>query len=90
MKTREKPQIKHNTIAAVIRERNPDFILFSGIMVYCDEFERFLEVITSNYAGGKMVTVHPNLTLHSPPFSPSVRGTGEEYKGTMVFHPLPV
>ena len=91
MKTREKPQIKHNAIAAVIRERNPDFILFSGDMVYCDEFERFLEVITSNYTGSKMVTVHPNLTLHSPPFSPSVRGTGGGIQGDNEYSPpLPV
>src|SRR3990167_7592651 len=81
IKTREKPQVKHNVIARVIREKNPDFILFSGDMVYCDEFEIFLEVITSNYAGNKMVTVHPHLNLPSPPFSPSVRGTGGEIQG---------
>jgi len=75
IKTREKPQVKHNAIAAVTRERDPDFILFSGDMVYCDEFERFLEVITSNYAGNKMVTVHPHINLPPPSFSPSVRGT---------------
>src|SRR3972149_8120447 len=75
IKTREKPQVKHNAIAAVTRERDPDFILFSGDMVYCDEFERFLEVITSNYAGNKMVTAHPHITLPPPSFSPSVRGT---------------
>ena len=78
MKTREKPQIKHNAIAAVIREKNPDFILFSGDMVYYDEFERFLEVITNNYTGSKMGTVHPHLNLPPPPFSPSGRGTGGE------------
>src|SRR3989338_10063668 len=71
IKTREKPQVKHNAIAAVIRERNPDFILFSGDMVYCDEFERFLEVITNNYAVSKMITVHPHINLPPPPFSPS-------------------
>ena len=88
MKTREKPQIKHHAIARVIRERNPDFILFSGDMVYCDEFERFLEVITNNYAGSKMVTVRPHLNLprqgggiqgdneHSPPLVGGVRGGG--------------
>ncbi len=81
IKTREKPQIKHNAIAKVIRERNPDFILFSGDMVYCDEFERFLEVITNNYAGSKMGAVHPHLNLPPPPFSPSVRGTRGEIQG---------
>ncbi|MBM4064490.1 MAG: hypothetical protein FJ266_02440 [Planctomycetes bacterium] len=89
IKTREKPQVKHNAIAKVIRERNPDFILFSGDMVYCDEFERFLEVITNNYAGSKMVTVHPHLNLPPPPpegdrgrtFSPSGRGTGGGIQG---------
>ena len=81
IKTREKPQVKHNAIARVIRERNPDFILFSGDMIYYDEFERFLEVITSNYAGSKMVTVHPHLNLPPPPFSPSLRGTGGGIQG---------
>src|SRR3989338_8556803 len=76
IKTREKPQTKHNAMAKVIRELDPDFILFSGDMIYCDEFERFLEVITNNYAGSKQVTVHPHLNLPPPPFSPSVRGTG--------------
>src|SRR3989337_4038285 len=87
MKTREKPQVKHNTIASVIRENNPDFILFSGDMVYCDEFERFLEVITNNYAGSKMVTVRPHLNLPSPPLSPSVRGTGGGIQGDDEYSP---
>src|SRR3990167_4322623 len=89
IETREKPQVKHNAIARVIRERNPDFILFSGDMVYYDEFERFLEVITNNYTGNKMVTVHPHLSLphqgggiqgdneDSPPLVGGVRGGGE-------------
>ena len=81
MKTREKPQIKHNAIAAVIREKNPDFILFSGDMVYYDEFERFLEVITNNYTGSKMGTVHPHLNL-PPPLSPPQGGDrGEIIQG---------
>ncbi|HHT9122092.1 MAG TPA: tetratricopeptide repeat protein [Candidatus Wunengus sp. YC63] len=87
IKTREKPQVKHNAIAAVIREKNPDFILFSGDMVYCDEFERFLEVITNNYAGSKMVTVHPHISLPPPPFSPSVRGTGGGIQGNNEYSP---
>jgi len=87
IKTREKPQIKHNAIAKVIWERNPDFILFSGDMVYCDEFERFLEVITNNYAGSKMVTVHPHLNFPPPPFSPSVRGTRGGIQGDNEYSP---
>ncbi|MBI2557619.1 MAG: metallophosphoesterase [Planctomycetes bacterium] len=64
MKTREKPQIKHHAIARVIREKNPDFILFSGDMIYYDEFERFLEVITSNYAGSKTIPLYPVIGNH--------------------------
>src|SRR3989304_4461739 len=100
MKTREKPQIKHNAIAAVIREKNPDFILFSGDMVYCDEFERFLEVITNNYTGSKMVAVHPPLSLlhqgggiqgdneHSPPLVGGVRGGGELLHKMIPLYPV--
>jgi len=100
MKTREKPQIKHNAIAAVIREKNPDFILFSGDMVYCDEFERFLEVITNNYTGSKMVAVHPHLNLlhqgggiqgdneHSPPLVGGVRGGGELLHKMIPLYPV--
>ena len=72
MKTREKPQIKHNAIAAVIRERNPDFILFSGDMIYCDEFERFLEVITNNYTGSKMIPLYPVIGNHELIFGEKV------------------
>jgi hypothetical protein len=72
MKTREKPQVKHNAIARVIRERNPDFILFSGDMIYCDEFERFLEVITSNYAGSKMIPLYPVIGNHELIFGEKV------------------
>jgi len=72
IKTREKPQVKHHAVAKVIRERNPDFILFSGDMVYCDEFERFLEVITNNYAGSKMVPVYPVIGNHELIFGEKV------------------
>src|SRR3989337_4081927 len=72
IKTREKPQVKHNAIAKVIWERNPDFILFSGDMVYCDEFERFLEVITNNYAGNKMVPLYPVIGNHELIFGEKV------------------
>ncbi|MBI2469651.1 MAG: metallophosphoesterase [Planctomycetes bacterium] len=100
IKTREKPQIKHNAIARVIREKNPDFILFSGDMIYYDEFERFLEVIINNYAGSKIVTVHPHLNLphqgggiqgdneHSPPLVGGVRGGGELLYKTIPLYPV--
>src|SRR3989338_3005261 len=87
IKTREKPQTKHNAMAKVIREKNPDFILFSGDMIYCDEFERFLEVVTNNYGGSNMVTVPPRLTRPSPPFPPSVRGTGGGIQGDNEYSP---
>ena len=51
--TVDKPQTKHNAIAKVIRELNPDFVLFSGDMVYNNEFEKFLTVVINNYAGDK-------------------------------------
>ncbi|HHT9146772.1 MAG TPA: metallophosphoesterase family protein [Candidatus Wunengus sp. YC61] len=100
MKTRGKPQVKHNAIAKVIRERNPDFVLFLGDMIYCDEFERFLEVITNNYTGSKMVTVHPRLSLphqgggiqgdneHSPPLVGGVRGGGELLHKMIPIYPV--
>lgn len=72
MKTREKPQIKHNAIARVIQDRNPDFILFSGDMVYCDEFERFLEVITNNYAKDVMIPLYPVIGNHELIFGEKV------------------
>jgi hypothetical protein len=64
MKTMEKPQAKHHAIARVIRELNPDFILFSGDMIYYNEFERFLEVITSNYTGDKRIPLYPVIGNH--------------------------
>src|SRR3989304_8002399 len=100
IETREKPQVKHNAIARVIRERNPDFILFSGDMVYYDEFERFLEVITNNYAGSKMITAHPHLSLppqgggiqgdneDSPPLVGGVRGGGELLHKMIPLYPV--
>ena len=100
IKTREKPQIKHHAIARVIREKNPDFILFSGDMIYYDEFERFLEVITNNYAGSKMITAHPHLSLppqgggiqgdneDSPPLVGGVRGGGELLHKMIPLYPV--
>src|SRR3989337_2026874 len=38
--TVEKPQVKHNAIAKVIREMSPDFILFTGDMVYYTELKK--------------------------------------------------
>ena len=72
IETREKPQVKHNAIARVIRERNPDFILFSGDMVYYDEFERFLEVITNNYMGNKTIPLYPVIGNHDLRFGEKV------------------
>ncbi|MDN3515117.1 MAG: hypothetical protein NG747_12055 [Candidatus Brocadia sp.] len=62
----EEPQIKHNAIAKAIRKFNPDFILFSGDMVYYNEFDKFGEVITSNYTGDKKI----------PPYNGIVKKTG--------------
>ncbi|HHT9137415.1 MAG TPA: metallophosphoesterase family protein [Candidatus Wunengus sp. YC60] len=72
IKTRERPQIKHNAIARVIREKNPDFILFSGDMIYYDEFERFLEVITNNYTGSRMIPLYPVIGNHELIFGEKV------------------
>lgn len=72
MKTREKPQTKHNAIAAVIRGKNPDFVLFSGDMIWYDEFERFLEVITNNYTGSKMIPLYPVIGNHELTFGEKV------------------
>ncbi|NUO09242.1 MAG: hypothetical protein HUU08_11270 [Candidatus Brocadia sp.] len=66
IKTMEEPQIKHNAIAKAIRKFNPDFILFSGDMVYYNEFDKFGEVITSNYTGDKKI----------PPYNGIVKKTG--------------
>ncbi len=72
VRTREKPQVKHHAIAKVIRAENPDFVLFSGDMVYCDEFDKFLEVITSNYAGSRMIPFYPVIGNHELIFSEKV------------------
>lgn len=72
MATREKPQVKHNTIARVIREMEPDFILFSGDMVCYDEFERFLEVVTNNYADKRMIPLYPVIGNHELIFGDTV------------------
>ena len=62
--TVDKPQTKHNAIAKVIRELNPDFVLFSGDMVYNNEFEKFLTVISSNYAVDKRIPLYPVIGNH--------------------------
>ena len=60
----EKPQVKHNAIAKVIREMSPDFILFTGDMVYYNEFEKFLEVINKNFLTDKALPVYPVIGNH--------------------------
>lgn len=72
IKTMEKPQVKHNAIARVIRESNPDFILFSGDMIQYNEFEKFLEVITNNYMGNKMIPLYPVIGNHELIFGEKV------------------
>ncbi|MEK6621499.1 MAG: metallophosphoesterase family protein [Planctomycetota bacterium] len=62
--TVDKPQTKHNAIAKVIRELNPDFVLFSGDMVYNNEFEKFLTVVINNYAGDKRIPLYPVIGNH--------------------------
>ena len=41
-------------------------------MVYYDEFERFLEVITNNYAGSKMIPLYPVIGNHELIFGEKV------------------
>ena len=72
--TVDKPQAKHNAIAKVIRELNPDFILFSGDMVYNNEFEKFLTVITNNYAEGKRIPLYPVIGNHEVVVSEKLGG----------------
>jgi len=72
--TVDKPQTKHNAIAKVIRERNPDFVLFSGDMVYNNEFEKFLTVITNNYAEGKRIPLYPVIGNHEVVVSEKLGG----------------
>lgn len=60
----EKPQVKHNVMARVIREMDPEFILFSGDMVYYNEFEKFIEVVASNYIGERMIPLYPAIGNH--------------------------
>ncbi|GAB63315.1 MAG: hypothetical protein DWB56_05545 [Candidatus Jettenia sp.] len=67
-----KPQVKHNTIAMAIRSMDPDFILFSGDMVYYNEFEKFLEVITNNYTGDTTIPLYPAIGNHELMFSEKV------------------
>lgn len=68
IKTTEKPQIKHDAIARVIRDLNPDFILFSGDMVYFSEFDKFREIITRNYGGDKAIPLYPAIGNHEVAF----------------------
>ncbi|MFN3532516.1 MAG: metallophosphoesterase family protein [Candidatus Brocadia sp.] len=63
IKTMERPQVKHNAIARVIRDLNPAFILFSGDMVYYNEFDKFREVIINNYED-KMIPLFPIIGNH--------------------------
>lgn len=64
IRTMRKPQAKHNAIAHVIREMEPDLVLFSGDMVYYNEFERFLEIIEQNYAKDKIIPFYPAIGNH--------------------------
>lgn len=66
--TTEKPQVKHDAIARVIRDLNPAFILFSGDMVYYNEFDKFREVITRNYTGNKTIPLYPVIGNHEVAF----------------------
>jgi hypothetical protein len=78
IETLEKPQTKHNAIAKVIREMDPDFILLTGDMVYYNEFEKFLEVITNNYAGNKIIPFYPVIGNHELTFGEKVDATIKE------------
>lgn len=71
METMEKTQVKHNAIARVIRDLDPDFILFSGDMIYYHEFENFLTVITNNYED-KMIPLYPVIGNHELMFGEKV------------------
>ncbi|MGQ3684664.1 MAG: metallophosphoesterase family protein [Candidatus Loosdrechtia sp.] len=64
IQTMEKPQRKHDAIAKVISQMEPDFVLFSGDMIYYNEFDRFLEIIARNYAGEKMIPLYPAIGNH--------------------------
>lgn len=69
IKTTEKPQIKHHAIARVIQDLSPDFILFSGDMVFRNEFDKFREVITRNYSGNKKIPLYPAIGNHEVAFN---------------------
>ncbi len=62
--TMEEPQRKHNAIAKVIREMNPEFILFTGDMIYYKEYNSFLKVISDNYVGDKAIPLYPSIGNH--------------------------
>lgn len=72
IQTIEKPQVKHNAIAKVIRQIDPDFILFSGDMIFYNEFDRFLEVINHNYIGEEMIPLYPAIGNHELIFTEKV------------------
>lgn len=72
MESLEKPQVKHNAIAKVVREMDPDFILLSGDMIYYNEFEKFLEVVTNNYTGNKMIPFYPVIGNHELTFGEGI------------------
>ncbi|MDR4509464.1 MAG: metallophosphoesterase [Candidatus Brocadiaceae bacterium] len=69
---RGKPQTKHHSIARVIRDASPDFILFSGDMIYHNEFGQFLEVINRNYGKEKMIPLYPVIGNHELIFGEKV------------------
>ena len=70
----DKPQTKHNAIAKVIQELNPDFVLFSGDMVYDNEFEKFLTVVVNNYATDKRIPLYPVIGNHEVAVSEKLGG----------------
>lgn len=70
----DKPQTKHNAIAKVIQELNPDFVLFSGDMVYDNEFEKFLTVVVNNYAMDKRIPLYPVIGNHEVAVSEKLGG----------------
>lgn len=72
LETIEKPQTRHNAIAKVIREIGPDFILLTGDMIYYNEFTKFLEVVTNNYTGKKMIPFYPVIGNHELIFGEKV------------------
>jgi len=62
--TISEPQVKHNSIAETIQKSEPDFILFLGDMVYYNEYDRFREVVESNYIKEKEIPFYPVIGNH--------------------------